>query len=243
MKNQGGFMEYETLHWEQKGAVAYLTISRPKSLNALNSKVLEELTVCLSQLDTKNLRVLILKGAGKKAFVAGADIKEMAQLTAKEAEEFAQKGQKAFSLLESLPLPVIAVIQGFALGGGLELALACDILIIDERAKIGFPEVTLGLFPSFGGTQRLSRAIGFYKAQRNDFVRLLFYSSGGLSNGLGQFRHFKRKAIGKGRELCLCFEKKRASGYRQSQRAYSKNKKLAIGGRFKTRSQRIWTVV
>ena len=165
MKNQGGFMEYETLHWEQKGAVAYLTISRPKSLNALNSKVLEELTVCLSQLDTKNLRVLILKGAGKKAFVAGADIKEMAQLTAKEAEEFAQKGQKAFSLLESLPLPVIAVIQGFALGGGLELALACDILIIDERAKIGFPEVTLGLFPSFGGTQRLSRAIGFYKAK------------------------------------------------------------------------------
>ena len=108
-------MPYETLELEQKESVAYLSISRPKSLNALNSKLLEELEDCLQNLDTKNLRVLIVKGAGEKAFIAGADIKEMSSFTAAEAEEFSKKGQRAFSLLESLPLPVIALIQGLLL--------------------------------------------------------------------------------------------------------------------------------
>ena len=158
-------MKFNTLCFEQKDAVAYLTISRPKAMNALNLELLKEMESCLTGLDTKNLRVLIIKGAGKKAFVVGADIKEMSCLKPEEAKSFALQGQRVFSLLENLPLPVIALIQGFALGGGLELALACDILIMDEETKIGFPEVTLSLFPAFGGTQRLARAVGFYQAK------------------------------------------------------------------------------
>jgi len=198
-------MTFETLQFTQKGAAAYLTISRPKSLNALNSKVLEELTACLSRLETKKLRTLSIKGAGEKAFVAGADIKEMSSLTAKEAEEFAQKGQAAFSLLESLPMPVIALIQGFALGGGLELALACDILIMDEEAKIGLPEVTLGLFPSFGGTQRLSRSVGFYKAKEMIFSGSFYTAREAYQMGLANVVVPKEKLLERAEEYALIF--------------------------------------
>ena len=114
-----------------------LTLNRPQALNALNGEVLGELESFFTNLDLKKIRVLILKGSGEKAFVAGADIKEMLELSSAEAKTFSEKGQKAFSLIESLPLPVIALVQGFALGGGLELALACDILILGEKGKSG----------------------------------------------------------------------------------------------------------
>lgn len=201
-------MKYETLDSEQKGAVLYLTINRPKSLNALNSKVLDELSSFLTALDTKDLRVLILKGAGEKAFVAGADIKEMSLLKPEEAKQFAVKGQKAFSLLESLPVPVIAVIQGFALGGGLELALACDILIMDENAKIGFPEVTLGLFPSFGGTQRLSRSIGFYQAKEMILSGSFYNAQSALKMGLVNAVVPKEKLLEKAESYSATFQKR-----------------------------------
>ena len=221
-------MTFETLQFVQKKEIAYLTISRPKSLNALNSKVLEELTACLSQLETKNLRALIIKGAGEKAFVAGADIKEMSSLTAKEAEEFARKGQKAFSLLESLPLPVIALIQGFALGGGLELALACDILIMDEEAKIGLPEVTLGLFPSFGGTQRLSRSVGFYKAKEMIFSGSFYTAREAYQMGLVSVVVPKEKLLAKAEEYALIFSKRGPLAIAKAKELIQKSRNLSL---------------
>ena len=221
-------MTFETLKWEQKGAVAYLTVSRPKSLNALTSKVLEELAICLNQVDKKNLRVLIIQGAGNKAFVAGADIKEMSLLTSKEAEEFAKKGQKAFSLLEALPFPVIALIQGFALGGGLELALACDILIMDEKAKFGFPEVTLGLFPSFGGTQRLTGSIGFYKAKEMIFSGAFYTAQEAYKMGLANAVVSKEKLLEKAEEYASVFQKRGPLAIAQAKQLIQKTRSVFL---------------
>lgn len=221
-------MKFETLQWDQKEAVAYLTISRPKSLNALNSKVLEELYLCLSQKDMKNIRTLILRGAGEKAFVAGADIKEMSLLSSKSAEKFAEKGQKAFSLLEALPFPVIAMIQGFALGGGLELALACDILIMNEEAKIGFPEVTLGLFPSFGGTQRLSRAIGFYKAKEMILSGAFYTAQEAYQMGLANSVVPKEKLLEKAEAYADIFQKRGPLAIAKAKELIQKTRSLSL---------------
>ena len=176
--------DYKYLQFDQSDCEAHLTISRASALNALNFQVFQELEDCLSSLDTKQIRVLIVKGEGDKAFVAGADIKEMSSFNPQQAEEFSQKGQKVFSLFEKLPFPVIALIQGFALGGGLELALACDFLILDEKGKIGFPEVKLGLFPSFGGTQRLVQAVGLYKAKEMIFLGGFYSAQEAYNMGL-----------------------------------------------------------
>jgi len=177
-------MNFETLKFEIKEQVAYLSFCRPQALNALNLKVLKELEYCLTHINPKQVRVLILKGDGDKAFVAGADIKEMSSLNPEQAKAFSQKGQKVFSLIEELPQPVIALIQGFALGGGLELALACDILIIEQNAKIGLPEVSLSLLPAFGGTQRLSRSVGLYKAKEMIFTGNFYTAKEALDMGL-----------------------------------------------------------
>ena len=201
-------MAYETIKWEQKGAVGYLTVSRPKALNALNSKVFAELEDCLTHLDEKSLRVLIVQGAADKAFVAGADIKEMSGFTAKQAEEFSKKGQSVFSLLEALPFPVIALVQGFALGGGLELALACDILLLEKNSKIGLPEVTLGLFPSFGGTQRLARAVGFYKAKEMIFSGNFYTAQAAYEMGLANAVLSKEELIKTAEEYSITFQKR-----------------------------------
>lgn len=221
-------MSYETLELEQQGSIAYLSISRPKSLNALNSKVLEELEICLKSLNTQDLRVLIVRGAGKRAFVAGADIKQMSSFTAKEAEEFSEKGQRAFSLLESLPLPVIALIQGFALGGGLELALACDILIMDKEVKIGFPEVTLGLFPTFGGTQRLCRAVGFYKAKEMIFTGAFYTAQEAYQMGLANAVVSKEKLLEKAEEYAFIFKKRGPLAIAKAKELIQKTRSLPL---------------
>ena len=179
-------MHFETLQFELSDGVGQLTVHRPQSLNSLNSQVLQELEDFAKQIP-KNLRVLIIKGAGSRAFVAGADIREMMALTPKEAEAFSKKGQKAFSAIESLSCPVIALIQGFALGGGLELALACDLLLLGEKAKVGLPEVTLGLFPAFGGTQRLARSVGFFKAKEMIFSGNFYTAKEALDMGLANY--------------------------------------------------------
>ncbi len=158
-------MKFQYLQLDSSDKITVLTINRPRALNALNSEVLNELeSFACNPTELQSSRVLIITGAGK-SFVAGADIKEMVDFGREQAVAFAKKGQKVFSLIESLPVPVIAAVNGFALGGGLELALACDILLISDKAKIGLPEVTLGLLPAFGGTQRLMRAVGLYKAK------------------------------------------------------------------------------
>lgn len=150
----------EFIVYEQKGAVGVITINREKALNALNSTVLEELDKTLDAVNLDEVRCLILTGAGQKSFVAGADIGEMSSLTKAEGEAFGKKGNDVFRKLEVFPVPVIAAVNGFALGGGCEIAMSCDIRICSDNAVFGQPEVGLGITPGFGGTQRLARLVG-----------------------------------------------------------------------------------
>jgi len=150
----------ENILIEKRGHVGILTLNRPEAYNALTTSMLNELEIAAAEVDRDpDIRVLLITGAGK-AFVAGADISEMMHLTPAQAEVFAEAGHRAFRKLDDLHIPVIAVINGYALGGGLELTLCCDIRIAVEGAKLGQPEVTLGITPGFGGTQRLPRAVG-----------------------------------------------------------------------------------
>lgn len=149
----------EFVLYEVKGQVGIITINREKALNALNSTVLDELDKTLDEVDLENVRCLILTGAGQKSFVAGADIGEMSTLTKAEGEAFGKKGNDVFRKLETFPIPVIAAVNGFALGGGCEISMSCDIRICSENAVFGQPEVGLGITPGFGGTQRLARLV------------------------------------------------------------------------------------
>lgn len=154
-------MSYENLLYEKKDGIAYITFNRPKVLNALNRKTVEELQhVLVDARDDAAVRVLILTGSGEKAFVAGADINELAQQTPVHGKEFSLFGQGVFHLLETLGKPSICVINGFALGGGCELALCCSIRLASKTAKLGQPEVKLGILPGYGGSQRMARLCG-----------------------------------------------------------------------------------
>ena len=150
----------EFILYEVKGSTGIITINRERALNALNSTVLEELDATLDAVNLDEVRCLILTGAGQKSFVAGADIGEMSNLTKAEGEAFGKKGNDVFRKLETFPIPVIAAINGFALGGGCEIAMSCDIRICSDNAVFGQPEVGLGITPGFGGTQRLARLVG-----------------------------------------------------------------------------------
>lgn len=160
----------EFINYEAEGAVAVLTINRPKALNALNSAVLDEINETLDAIDLDTVRALIITGAGEKSFVAGADIGEMSTLTKAEGEAFGKKGNDIFRKIETLPIPVIAAVNGFALGGGCEISMACDIRICSENAVFGQPEVGLGITPGFGGTQRLARTVGIGMAKQLIFT-------------------------------------------------------------------------
>lgn len=151
--------------YEQEGFVGVITINRPKALNALNSEVLKELNATLDAVDLENIRALVLTGAGEKSFVAGADIAEMSTLTKAEGEAFGKIGNDVFRKIETFPIPVIAAVNGFALGGGCEIAMSCDIRLCSDTAIFGQPEVGLGITPGFGGTQRLARLIPVGKAK------------------------------------------------------------------------------
>lgn len=146
--------------YEQNGNVATITINREKALNALNSQVLDELNATLDAVDLATVRCLVITGAGAKSFVAGADIGEMSSLTKAEGEAFGKKGNDVFRKIETFPIPVIAAVNGFALGGGCEISMSCDIRICSDNAVFGQPEVGLGITPGFGGTQRLTRLVG-----------------------------------------------------------------------------------
>jgi len=154
-------MAYENLLYEKKDGIATITFNRPKVLNALNRQTIEELEqVLIDARDDEAVRVLILTGSGEKAFVAGADINELAQQTPVNGKEFSLYGQGVFHLLETIGKPSICAINGFALGGGCELALSCSIRIASKTAKLGQPEVKLGILPGYGGSQRLARLCG-----------------------------------------------------------------------------------
>src|SRR5450631_1235534 len=154
-------MNFENILFEKKTSIVYVTVNRPKVLNALNMATMEELRTAFH--DIKNdagVRVVILTGAGEKAFIAGADIGELAQHDAVSGKEYTHRGQSVLDLIENLGKPVIACINGFALGGGCEIALACTMRFASDNAKLGQPEVKLGIIPGYGGTQRLSRLVG-----------------------------------------------------------------------------------
>jgi enoyl-CoA hydratase len=154
-------MAFENMLYEVRDAIAFITFNRSKVLNALNRKTIEELRdVLVAARDDANVRVLVLTGAGEKSFVAGADISELAQQTPVNGKEFSLFGQSVFHLLETIGKPSICAINGFALGGGCELALSCSIRIASKTAKLGQPEVKLGIIPGYGGSQRLARLCG-----------------------------------------------------------------------------------
>jgi len=164
-------MEFKNLLMETSGNVATLTVNRPRSMNVLNSEVLEELECALHELNLDTgVKAVVLTGAGERAFVAGADIKEMAGMNATQGHAFARKGQQVMLLMERMEKAVIAAVNGYALGGGLELALACDFVYASSTARLGFPEVTLGIMPGFGGTQNLARLIGPNRANEMIFT-------------------------------------------------------------------------
>lgn len=156
---------------ELDGPFATVTVDRPKSLNALDSRTLEELEKACAHLSGRpELRGVIVTGAGEKAFVAGADIAEMNAMDATRARHFGALGQRVMDVIAALPVPVVAAVNGFALGGGCELALACDFIYASENAKFGLPEVSLGVLPGFGGTQRLTRLVGRARAKELIFT-------------------------------------------------------------------------
>ena len=159
-------MEFENILIEIDASIAIVTINRPKKLNALNKQTIAELNRAFTQLDTnKDVRVIILTGSGDKAFVAGADISEFASFSVAQGEQLSAEGQELlFNYVENLSTPVIAAVNGFALGGGLELAMSCHFRIASENAKLGLPEVSLGVIPGYGGTQRLPQLVGKGKA-------------------------------------------------------------------------------
>ena len=172
------------IQYEQKDAIAVLTISREKALNALNSEVLGELDAAIDAIDLDTVRCLIITGAGQKSFVAGADIGEMSTLTKEEGEAFGKKGNDVFRKIETLPIPVIAAVNGFALGGGCELSMSCDIRLASENAVFGQPETGLGITPGFGGTQRLARIIPVGKAKEMLYAGTKVKAAEALTLGL-----------------------------------------------------------
>jgi len=172
------------IKYQTKGNVAVIHVERPEALNALNSIVLEELEQVFDSISSDSIRCVVLTGAGEKAFVAGADIGEINCMDRGQGKAFVKKGNAVFRKIETLPIPVIAAVNGFALGGGCELALACDIRLAAEHAQFGFPEVSLGIIPGFGGTQRLARLIGTGKAKELLYTARKMKAAEALSCGL-----------------------------------------------------------
>ena len=169
---------------ELQGAVAVVTIDRPQALNALNPEVLADLKAVFEGIDQNTVRCVVLTGAGEKSFVAGADIGSMSTMTKAEGEAFGKLGNDIFLMIETFPLPVIAAVNGFALGGGNELAMSCDIRLCSDNAVFGQPEVGLGITPGFGGTQRLARLVGMGMAKQMVYSALNIKADEALRIGL-----------------------------------------------------------
>jgi enoyl-CoA hydratase len=178
-------MAYENIIFSVEEFIATITFNRPKALNALNSGLLSELSHALDEIAAdEDIRVLLLTGAGDKAFVAGADISELATFNGLQAKHFAQSGHAIIQKLQTLPIAVIAAVNGFALGGGTEIAIACDFIYASQNAKFGQPEINLGIIPGFGGTQRLPRLIGTNMAKELVFTGKMISAEEALQIGL-----------------------------------------------------------
>ena len=210
-------MSFVTL--EQKGAVGLITMNRPEALNALNDQVIRELDAVLDQVEEReDILVAVLTGAGR-AFVAGADIGQMSQLTAAQAKEFGVLGNRVFLKLEQLTKPTIAAVTGFALGGGCELAMACDIRLASARAKFGQPETGLGITPGFGGTQRLPRIVGTARAMELIFTAKNISAAEALEIGLVTHVYPPEELLDKAMELAEAIAANAQVAVRQSKAA------------------------
>ena len=210
-------MSFVTL--EQKGAVGLITMNRPEALNALNDQVIRELDAVLDQVEEReDILVAVLTGAGR-AFVAGADIGQMSQLTAAQAKEFGVLGNRVFLKLEQLTKPTIAAVNGFALGGGCELAMACDIRLASARAKFGQPETGLGITPGFGGTQRLPRIVGTARAMELIFTAKNISAAEALEIGLVTHVYPPEELLDKAMELAEAIAANAQVAVRQSKAA------------------------
>ena len=206
-------MEYQFLKFEHNEGITVLKISAPKSLNALNSSILKELDDFVGQLDAQT-RVLIITGDGEKSFVAGADISEMAHLNEPQGQEFGRLGAQVFRRIELLPIPVIAAVNGFALGGGCELAMACDIRIASSKAKFGQPEVGLGIIPGFSGTYRLPKLIGQGYAKEMIYTGKVIRADEALRIGLVNAVYEPEELMGKAMEMAAMMLKNAAIAIR-----------------------------
>lgn len=231
-------MNFETITYQEEGSIGILTINRPQALNALNEQVLNELKVFAENIcNPLQIRALIITGAGEKSFVAGADIKAMQGMTPDAAELFARKAQSIFDSIEALPFAVIAAVNGFALGGGCELALTCNIILASEKAKFGLPEVTLGLLPSFGGTQRLPRAVGLYKANEMIFSGEFYNAQQAKEMGLVNKVHAAEELINEAKKLATTIASRAPIAIAKAKKSIYKGMDLPIGKGLKKEAQ------
>ncbi|MFO0629829.1 MAG: enoyl-CoA hydratase-related protein [Polyangiales bacterium] len=186
--------EFKLIQVSTTGPVGLVVIHRPEKLNAINEDVLTELQGAIEHLTAQAVRAVVLTGAGEKAFVAGADIAAMAEMSSAQAEAFARRGHSLGERMIEAPFPILAAVNGFALGGGCELALACDLIYASDKARFGLPEVTLGVIPGFGGTQRLARRVGVGKAREMVFTGAPIDAAEALAIGLAD-RVFPHDAL------------------------------------------------
>ena len=214
--------------YEEQGYIGLLTINRPKALNALNSQVLDELSHTLDKIDTQKIRALIITGSGEKSFVAGADIAEMSSLTKQEAQLFSKKGNDVFRKIETFPIPVIAAVNGFALGGGCELSMSCDIRICSDNAIFGQPEVGLGITPGFGGTQRLARLIGVGMAKQMIYTAQNIKSDEALRIGLVNAVYPQKELLNEAKKLAESIAKNGPHAIKMSKKAINEGTQVDI---------------
>ena len=210
---------FDFINYDEEDEIGIITISRPKALNALNSKVLDELSETLDNIDISHISALIITGEGQKAFVAGADISEMSNLNKEQAKAFSTKGNDVFRKIEKFEVPVIAAVNGFALGGGCELSLSCDIRICSDNAIFGQPEVGLGITPGFGGTQRLARVIGVGMAKQMIYTGQNIKAEEALKIGLVNAVYPQEELMNEAKKLALNIGKNSKNAIKQSKKA------------------------
>ena len=220
--------QLEFIKYEEEDQISIITINRPKALNALNSQVLEELDKTLDSIDKSKIHAIIITGAGEKSFVAGADIAEMSILSKELGKKFSKKGNDIFRKLEKFEIPVIAAINGFALGGGCELSLSCDIRICSDNAIFGQPEVGLGITPGFGGTQRLARIIGVGMAKQMIFTGQNINSDEALRIGLVNAVYSQNELLNEAKKLALNIARNSLNAVKNSKKAINEGIQVYI---------------
>ena len=221
-------LETSFIKYEEEGTTGILTINRPKALNALNSQVLDELDKTLGIIDTNKIRALIITGAGEKSFVAGADIAEMSKLTKEQGKQFSKKGNDVFRKIETFPIPVIAAVNGFALGGGCEISMSCDIRICSDNAIFGQPEVGLGITPGFGGTQRLARLVGMGMAKQMIYTAQNIKADEAYRIGLVNAVYPQNELLNEAKKLAQIIGKNGPNAIKNSKKAINEGMQVDI---------------